>query len=109
MLRRAFLFHKYIYTNTLTYSPLLHCFKRTVVSSVLLYPKRPILLQNYSTSSISSPLSFTQYHKLSDTFLDDLVEKLEDLGDQLDIPGYDVVYSVGFTLCFPYLGDSCDT
>ncbi|KAI8912816.1 hypothetical protein EDD86DRAFT_202294 [Gorgonomyces haynaldii] len=46
-----------------------------------------------------------QYHKQADRYLESLQQKLEDLGDSLDWPGYDVEFSSGvLTLKLPPQG-----
>ena len=42
----------------------------------------------------SSHLSPRDYHRFSDQYLDTLVESLEDLGDSIEVAGYDVLYAV---------------
>jgi frataxin-like iron-binding protein CyaY len=42
------------------------------------------------------PLTDRDYHKLADETMDRLLESFEDLGESLDVPGFDVTYSVSF-------------
>ncbi|KAF8941852.1 Mitochondrial chaperone Frataxin [Haplosporangium gracile] len=59
-------------------------------------------LRTYTTMSPSSPeptytisdLSEDDYHTASDASMDRMVEYFEDLGDEHEIPGYDVEYQV---------------
>ncbi|KAJ3051188.1 Mitochondrial chaperone Frataxin [Rhizophlyctis rosea] len=46
-------------------------------------------------ASNTGSLDERTYHRVADEALDHLVEYLENLGDELDIDGYDVVYSQG--------------
>ena len=40
------------------------------------------------------PMNIDTYHDISDTTLDHLDEYLENLGDELDLDGFDVEYAV---------------
>ena len=42
----------------------------------------------------SRSLSTLKYHKIADHTLESMVERLDILGDSLDLPLYDVEYSV---------------
>ncbi|KAJ3276249.1 hypothetical protein HDV01_005697 [Terramyces sp. JEL0728] len=44
---------------------------------------------------LNSTLTESEYHKYADIYFDNLVEYLEDFGDQTSIQGYDVLYSSG--------------
>ncbi|KAK3834833.1 MAG: hypothetical protein JOS17DRAFT_737898 [Linnemannia elongata] len=60
-------------------------------------------LRTYTTMKPSSPeptyslsdLSEDDYHTVSDASMDRMVEYFEDLGDEYEIPGYDVEYQSG--------------
>ncbi|KAG0294461.1 Mitochondrial chaperone Frataxin [Linnemannia gamsii] len=60
-------------------------------------------LRTYTTMTPSSPeptytvsdLSEDDYHTASDASMDRMVEYFEDLGDEYEIPGYDVEYQSG--------------
>ena len=56
------------------------------------------LIPIFRNSKISLHLfhSESEYHKVADTFMNKLVDSLEDLGDKVDVPDYDVLYSVFF-------------
>ncbi|KAJ3261337.1 hypothetical protein HK103_005945 [Boothiomyces macroporosus] len=43
----------------------------------------------------NSTLTDIEYHKHADRYLDNLVEYLEEFGDQTTVDGYDVLYSSG--------------
>ncbi|KAI9319259.1 hypothetical protein BX666DRAFT_2025572 [Dichotomocladium elegans] len=43
----------------------------------------------------STPLAIDAYHRVSDATLDHIDEYLEDLGDQIELDGFDVEYSQG--------------
>ncbi|KAI9230515.1 MAG: hypothetical protein DHS80DRAFT_21312 [Piptocephalis tieghemiana] len=47
------------------------------------------------TQYTSSTLPDNAYHREADRTMEYILEYLEDLGDELDLPGYDVVYSSG--------------
>jgi hypothetical protein len=44
--------------------------------------------------SVHSELSTDRYHRLADQYLEHIVEKLEAIGDETDLPGYDIEYNV---------------
>jgi hypothetical protein len=48
----------------------------------------------YATRTICSDLSPGDYHKASDMALESILDVLETIGDEHDIDGYDVEYSV---------------
>ncbi|KAI8888250.1 Frataxin [Backusella circina FSU 941] len=89
--------------------------KPSLATSVARYSLRPCVVytkasltpsrQPFSTTSIirdaSKPtftiteLSTERYHRLADQYLEHIVEKLEEIGDETDLPGYDIEYSQG--------------
>ncbi|KAF8985076.1 Mitochondrial chaperone Frataxin [Entomortierella lignicola] len=65
-------------------------------------PRYPTILTSrmYSSSNSGpeysiSDLSEDEYHTASDASMERMVEYFEDLGDEYDIPGYDVEYQSG--------------
>ncbi|KAI8050137.1 uncharacterized protein B0P05DRAFT_563228 [Gilbertella persicaria] len=42
-----------------------------------------------------SQLDTDRYHRLSDQILEHIVNKLEEIGDETDMPGFDIEYSQG--------------
>lgn len=56
-----------------------------------------------------SDLSDDDYHTVSDAAMDRMVEYFEDIGDEHDIPGYDVEYQVSSCkkVCPPILTNTC--
>ncbi|KAI8815478.1 hypothetical protein BJ742DRAFT_18198, partial [Cladochytrium replicatum] len=57
---------------------------------------RRLSTAHFSTApGVESKISESEYHKLADETLDVLVTFFEDLGDELDLDGYDVSYSNG--------------
>ncbi|KAJ2996846.1 hypothetical protein HDV02_006099 [Globomyces sp. JEL0801] len=55
----------------------------------------PLFGQNRGFSTPSNEQLDLIYHKRADEYLENLVEYLEEIGDELDHDGYDVVYSSG--------------
>ncbi|KAI8347587.1 Frataxin [Choanephora cucurbitarum] len=76
-----------------------------VTSRALSYSKQvrltPCLQRSFhfspalSNSYKATELTTERYHRLSDEVLDHIVGKLEEMCDELDLPGFDVEYSQG--------------
>ncbi|KAF9175527.1 Mitochondrial chaperone Frataxin [Mortierella sp. AD010] len=64
-------------------------------SSAVYTSSRPYSSSNPEPQYTISDLSDDEYHAISDTCMDRMVEYFEDLGDEYEIPGYDVEYQSG--------------
>ncbi|KAI9029913.1 hypothetical protein CLU79DRAFT_733125 [Phycomyces nitens] len=69
------------------------------VGSPLIAPIRPTQLftpvQRYSTQYHIADLTPEDYHKVADKTFDSMVERLETIGDEIDMDEYDIEYSQG--------------
>ncbi|KAL5037647.1 Mitochondrial matrix iron chaperone [Batrachochytrium dendrobatidis] len=61
------------------------------------YSKAPNTIQSAHVPLVShsTTLSENDYHKFANVYLNSLLEYLEELGDSIDMDGFDVVYSSG--------------
>eukprot|EP00842_Homolaphlyctis_polyrhiza_P001622 jgi/Hompol1/2460/HPOL_006006-RA len=70
----------------------------TVLSQTAGLHSTPLIANSPTTQAAgaSGAISEAEFHKLSDQFIEEvLLERLEELGDQIEMDGFDVVYSSG--------------